>query len=69
MVILVQVSWNPCRYHSEVSGAPAPSQNRLSVPMNLFADEELLKLKTCLTAQVGFDYILTALEKTFDQYA
>lgn len=37
--------------------------------LNTFSDEKSLNFKTCVTIQLGFDYLLAAFEKMFDQYA
>ena len=37
--------------------------------LNTFSEEKSLNFKTCVTVQLGFDYLLAAFEKIFDQYA
>ena len=69
MFACTSILYTPYRHQMTVTGRPTTSVERLSVPLNLFASEQSLKFKTCLTAQVGFEYILSAFEKTFDQYA
>lgn len=43
-------------------------QSSQCAQINTFATEKSIKLKSCVTAQVGFEYILSAFEKMFDQY-
>ena len=53
-----------------IQAAPiSPSNSRLATPIHLHSQEKSLKFKTCFSAQVGFEYIVSAFEKTFDQYA
>ena len=64
------MSINMNRLGMMIQAAPiSPSNNRLVTPLHLHSEEKSLNLKTCFSAQVGFEYILSAFEKTFDQYA
>ena len=37
--------------------------------LNTFSEEKSLNLKTCAMVQLGFDYLLSSVEKMFEQYA